>query len=168
MGKQIDLTGQRFGRLTVISFSKLNKHRQSLWLCRCDCGNEIVTRSMCLVHGKTHSCGCFQKEGIVKRNTTHGLTKTRLHRIWWGMKQRCCDKNCRAYINYGSRGILICNEWHDDFLTFYNWAVSHGYSDDLSIDRINNDGNYEPSNCRWTTAKEQSNNRRTRKRYVLK
>ena len=160
----IDLTGQRFGLLTV-----LKRHGHSgnevTWLCKCDCGKESVVMGEALRRGKTKSCGCLRRLHIVEANTKHGLVHTPLYRIWSNAKSRCFDVNCKSYKNYGGRGITVCDEWKDDFQAFYDWAMANGYKEGLSIDRIDNNGNYEPSNCRWTTVKEQSNNRRNN-RYL--
>lgn len=164
--KRKDLTGMRFSRLTVIGYSHSYK-RQRIWRCKCDCGNEAFVSSNSLLQKNTQSCGCLQKEKAAQTGramlTKHGLSrsnrkKTRLFRIWIGMKTRCNNVNDRAYPKYGGRGIRICEEW-SDFMKFHDWAIANGYSDSLSIDRINVDGNYEPANCRWATPKKQANNR---------
>ena len=138
-----------------------------LWLCRCDCGKEIITHSQRLKIGKTQSCGCYNSELTTirnKQNTTILAGKNRLYRIYWGMRTRCYNSKDKAYKRYGARGITICAEWLSSFEIFQDWALKNGYKNSLSIDRINNDGNYEPSNCRWATAKEQANNRSTNKK----
>ena len=169
MSKLIDLTGQRFGRLVVIKrVGSQGKSGMATWQCRCDCGNETVVRSDCLRKGTTVSCGCFnadqKRTQLVTQNTIHGGRKTRLYSIWCCMKKRCYNPADKHYKDYGGRGITVCAEWLHNFAAFQRWAMSHGYQDDLTIDRINNDGGYSPANCRWATMKEQRANQRPRKK----
>jgi hypothetical protein len=156
MGKFIDITGVRFGRLVVTGIYCGGK--TSKWNCRCDCGKTTIVSSQNLRRGRIKSCGCYNSELTIARNTKHGQSNTRVYKIWKGMKKRCYNQNSEKYPAYGGRGITICPEWHD-FVTFRNWALSNGYGDNLSIDRIDVNINYEPSNCRWSTAKEQANNK---------
>jgi hypothetical protein len=159
-----DLTGQRFGWLVVIQRVE-NIGRQTAWLCKCDCGNKKAVSYWNLVSEQTKSCGCMQHE--INRETakilatTHGGSYTRLYTIWIGMKQRCNYKKHKHYEKYGGRGIKVCTEWEHDFAAFREWAMSNGYSEELTIDRIDVDGDYEPSNCRWATYEVQSNNTRS-------
>ena len=159
MSGLIDLTGQRFGRLTVVSRAE-NRGNQTRWLCKCDCGNEKIIAGNALKSGVTLSCGCYHKEVTGKIRRTHGGTGTRLHSIWQNMKARCYRESAREYENYGGRGITICDEWRNDYKAFHDWAVENGYADNLTIDRKNVNGNYEPSNCRWITNEEQQRNKR--------
>lgn len=169
---RIDLTGQKFNRLTVMEYAGTAKDGHAKWRCKCDCGNEIIASGNALKRNNTKSCGCYNREAsanrIVSLNTTHGGTHTKLFRVWGGMKNRCYNANAINYCDYGARGITICDEWLNDFGAFQQWAIANGYNENLSIDRIDNNGNYEPSNCRWATAKQQGNNRRSTRYYEYK
>lgn len=155
-----DLTGRRFGRLVVVERSRNNSSGRAMWLCRCDCGGTTIVSGSNLLCGHCRSCGCLARK--------HGRArKERLYNIWVGMRQRCRDKNCRSYPNYGDRGIYVCKEW-DDYPTFRAWAMSNGYSDELSIDRINPDGGYSSDNCRWQSCKAQNNNKTNNRVFTIK
>lgn len=164
MSKINDLTGKKFGRLTVIKYYGSNKHGRALWLCQCDCGNTKIVLGNSLNSKLTLSCGCYNKEIIKKCNSKHNMAYSKLYKVWQGMKTRCYNKNFMYYCNYGGRGITICDEWKSNFSNFYEWSINNGYEEGLTIDRINNDGNYEPSNCRWVTRAEQNRNKRYTKR----
>lgn len=150
MSRKIDLTGKRFGKLTVIGEAG-HRGKELAWLCQCDCGNKTVVIGNNLKRGHTKSCGCLQ--------VTHKATGTRLYTIWQRMKDRTLNKNSHAYGRYGKRGITLCDEWRDSFEAFRDWALSNGYKDTLSVDRIDNNRGYSPDNCRWVNVKTQSNNR---------
>lgn len=166
MSKINNLTGKKFGRLKVLEYYGNSKNCKALWLCQCECGNTKIILGNSLTSKATVSCGCYNKEKARERRTKHNLSYSRLYKIWCGMKTRCYNKNFVYYCNYGGRGITICDEWLNDFETFYKWAISNGYEEGLTIDRINNDGNYEPINCRWISRKEQNNN--MRKNIIIK
>lgn len=161
-----DLTGQRFGKLVARSIVGQDKHKNVIWLCDCDCGrtHEVVSRA--LVNGSVKSCGCIgHGEFRNKRHEKHGGSNERLYRVWGCMLNRCYDSNRSEYQNYGGRGIEVCDEWRNSYATFRSWAYSNGYDPslsgrDCSLDRIDTNGNYEPSNCRWVTMLEQSRNKR--------
>lgn len=166
MGAFKDLTGKKFGKLTAKSYYR--KNGRTYWCCVCECGNIVEVRSDGLSTGQTKSCGCLHKEILSKLNTKHKKCHTRLYDSWTDLKQRCYNKHNKRYKDYGERGIKVCDEWLNDFMNFYNWAVNNGYTDSLTIDRINNNGDYEPSNCRWATPKEQIRNRNNTKYITYK
>jgi hypothetical protein len=164
MSAREDLTGQKFGRLTVTNCEQ-RINGKTKHLCKCDCGNEVYVEKRSLKGGNTSSCGCLHRELLAESNkrlkTKHGMTDTRLYRTWDGIKKRCYNTNDKDFCRYGARGISMCDEWRNDFRAFYDWAINNGYAADLTIDRKDNNGHYEPLNCKWSTTKEQNNNRRT-------
>lgn len=155
--------GEKYGRLTVIE----NHHPQDEVVCRCECGNIKVARATNVFYGGTRSCGCLSKEG---NNLIHGDgrkgNRKRLYTIWKSMRERCTVPSQKRYKNYGGKGIKVCSEW-DDYSVFKEWALNNGYSDELSIDRIDVNGDYCPENCRWATAKEQANNTTANHRITI-
>lgn len=172
MPKYEDLSGRKFNRLKVLRLhhkkqlyrkGKPNGHMY-YYLCQCECGNFSVVSAANLKNNAVKSCGCLQREEAQKttnKHKIHGKKNSRIYRIWSSMKSRCSHPSVNGYERYGGRGIKVCDEWKDDFLSFYEWSQKNGYSDKLTIDRINVNGDYSPSNCRWISWKEQSRNTRT-------
>lgn len=176
MGKAKDLTGQRFGRLVAIEATDKRSGGNIIWRCVCDCGTILEASTSRLVCGHTRSCGCLKKEQstingkrAIEVVTRHACTYSRLYRVWNAMKNRCHNPNDKSYKNYGGRGIIVCDEWRDDFVVFRDWALKNGYDEkaprgESTIDRIDNDRGYSPENCRFVDMKIQGNNRRNRKK----
>lgn len=159
-----DISGQRFGRL--IALYKLNNYhkKRAWWLCVCDCGNLVEISGITLRSDHTKSCGCLNHEPTNKK---HGKCYTRLYKLYKAIIKRCYNPNIKQFKDYGGRGITVCDEWRKDFMTFYDWSMSHGYNDRLTIDRIYVNGNYEPSNCRWVDMKTQQRNKRNNKIFTI-
>lgn len=162
-----DVIGKTYGKLTVLGFaSKRDKTGHKYFLCRCECGKEKVIAANHVRSGLSRSCGCGVVKATIQRNTTHGGTGTRLFNIWAGMRRRCLNPNYKAFKYYGGRGIRLAPEW-DNFETFKEWSLKNGYEENLTIDRIDINGNYSPSNCRWVTLAEQARNKSDNRRITI-
>jgi hypothetical protein len=162
--KAIDITGERFGRLVAMQRVGKDKRNNALWRCKCDCGNEVIRSTSELRKRSNHSCGCLAKEHLKdmsRNNITHGMTGTRLYGCYKGMMSRCYREKDIHYKAYGGRGITVCDEWKNNSQSFIDWALNHGYADNLTIERINVNGNYEPSNCTWIPMSEQYKNKQS-------
>lgn len=151
---ELDVTGKRYGRLTAVRDTGKRDHGSKVWLFLCDCGNEIEIPAHRAASSKTLSCGCLQRERTGEASMTHGLSKSRIYKTYNNMKRRCYYKRSRDYKWYGEKGVAVCDEWLRSFEDFYEWAVSNGYEEHLTIDRIDSDGDYCPENCQWITHSE--------------
>lgn len=159
----MDLTGRKYGRLTVIEPVKhRNGKPYSGWLCKCDCGNTTYQQTYPLVNNLVVSCGCYNREKLQKNKIakTHGMSQSRIYITWRNMRVRCSNPKDKKFKDYGGRGIKVCEEWENSFEAFYSWAMANGYNDNLTIDRIDANGNYCPGNCRFITREENNKNRR--------
>ena len=165
MSKLIDIRGNKYGKLTVIERVENAEHGITRWKCLCDCGKYTIVRGSNLKTGAVKSCGCL----IHQPHNTHHLSNTKLYGVWAGIKSRCYNDNgSRCYKDYGGRGIVMCDEWKNDFMSFYKWALQNGYREGLTIERINVDGNYCPENCTWIPNSQQQGNRRSCLYYTYK
>lgn len=163
-----DLVGRVFGRLTVLGKLPSNgKPHEAIWACVCVCGNFTRAKTGKLTGNRTTSCGCFAKEKLIERNSDHGLTNHPLFVRWSNMRGRCYNPNSKSYKSYGGRGIKVCDEWLNDFKSFYSWSIANGWKEELTLERLNVNGNYEPDNCTWVTWADQARNKRTTFKVTL-
>lgn len=156
-----DIAGSKFGRLLALERNGKTIYGESKWLCQCDCGNRVTLRHGALTSGNTQSCGCWNTENLKTVNRTHGDSYSRLYKIWSGMKKRCYNQGDKNFHLYGGRGIVVCREWREDYPSFKAWALTNGYADNLTIERKDADGHYQPENCEWVTLNRQANNKRS-------
>lgn len=157
-----NIIGEKHGLLEVLSFEKSEKkknHWRYYYKCKCECGKIKIINRDSLVSNKTQSCGCLKKQRVKEANSKHSLSQTRIYKIYKDIKKRCYNPKSSNYKIYGGKGVVMCEEWLNNFMNFYNWSIKNNYNDSLTIDRIDVNGNYEPSNCRWTTMKQQANNK---------
>jgi hypothetical protein len=161
IGVARDISGKKFARLTAIKNVGVDKNKNSLWEFRCDCGVTVIALKGNVTSGKTSSCGCLRNERIREANSTHGLSGSRLYKIWGNMVHRCHNSTDARYQDYGGRGIRVCAEWLNNPAAFVSWALLNGYGADLTLERQDNDKGYCPDNCRWTTREAQTRNKRS-------
>jgi hypothetical protein len=170
MGKTIDMVGFKTDHLVVVGYAG-TKNKRAMWNCKCECGRVFATEGKHLRNGSTISCGCYKKKIMSaqgKKNITHNETKTRLYGIWRGIKKRCSLPSDASYKYYGAKGIAMFQEWEESYENFRSWAINNGYSDELTIDRIDNAKGYYPENCRWSDWYVQENNRTNNVRIIYK
>ena len=173
MSKYMDLTNQRYGNLVVLEYAGRNISGRPLWKCQCDCGNIHYSSTIDLRSGDTVSCGCHKAKALSKATRKHGFSDELLYKRWKSMRKRCQNVNNPMYRYYGGKGITVCDEWNNDYTKFREWCYANGYNKDikgyeLTLDRIDTNGNYEPSNCRWVNMTTQVRNRSITRKTIFR